>query len=74
MRIYRLLLRVVYPAWFRERFEAEIVDAFATERRHARASGHSALRFWIQTLTDLLVSARTYARRRRHAHDSTRPS
>ena len=28
MRMYRLLLRV-YPAWFRERFEAEILDAFA---------------------------------------------
>ena len=72
MRLYRLLLRV-YPAWFRDRFELEILDAFAEDRRRARDRGRSALRFWIQTLADLLVSARAVRRsRRRTPPDSQR--
>ena len=72
MRVYRLLLRV-YPAWFRQRFESEIVEAFAEERRLARASGRSPLRFWIHTLADLVVSARAVRRgRRRTRPHSTR--
>ena len=38
MRLYRLLLRV-YPAWFRDRFELEILDAFADDGRLARDRG-----------------------------------
>ena len=64
MRVYRLLLRL-YPAWFRERFEAEILEAFAAERRLAHASGRGRVRFWIHTLTDVVVSARAVRRSRR---------
>ena len=71
-RVYRLLLRV-YPTWFRERFEGEILEAFAEERRLARDGGRSPLRFWIHTLADLLVSARAVRQgRRRVPPDSPR--
>lgn len=56
-RLYRLLLGV-YPRWFRERYEAEIVEAFAAERRQPRYAGAAgAVRFWLHISGDLLVSA-----------------
>jgi putative ABC transport system permease protein len=74
-RFYRLLLGV-YPRWFRERYEAELLDAFAAERRRPEYAGAAGtLRFWIDTAADLLTSAyrtRSFARRRLGLHPPKR--
>ena len=55
MRVYRVLLRV-YPRWFRERYEADLLAAFAADR--ARYYGRlGAMRFWMFIATDLVTSA-----------------
>jgi putative ABC transport system permease protein len=54
-RVYRWLLRI-YPRWFRDRYEAELVDAFAAER--ARSRGLPGLiGFCMFIARDLAVSA-----------------
>ena len=53
--VYRRLLRV-YPSWFRERYEADLVAAFAAER--ACYQGRLAqIRFWTFIAMDLAISA-----------------
>jgi putative ABC transport system permease protein len=65
MRVYRWFLRV-YPAWFRERYERELVDAFARDRAEARYRGWlGAARFWLFILRDIACSA-TRVRMRHH--------
>ena len=54
-RIYRYLLRA-YPRWFRERYEAELVAAFAAERAGYR-SWFAPIRFWMFIVLDLSISA-----------------
>jgi putative ABC transport system permease protein len=57
MRLFRLLLRL-YPAAFRQRYGAELQEAFACERAarcHAGVAG--AWRFWIYITRDVLASA-----------------
>ena len=54
-RVYRCLLRV-YPPWFRERFEAELVNAFVAERRRYRGR-LGLIRFWMFIAKDLAISA-----------------
>ena len=45
IRVYRALLRV-YPRWFRERYEADLAEAFVAER--ARRQGRFGLiGFWL---------------------------
>ena len=54
---YRRLLRL-YPAAFRERFAADLVDLFRDSRRAAAARGRLALAgFWIVMLTDVVRNA-----------------
>jgi putative ABC transport system permease protein len=53
-RVYRGLLRL-YPRWFRERYEADLVAAFAADR--ARYQGRfAAIRFWMFMARDLVPS------------------
>ena len=54
-RVYRCLLRV-YPRWFRERYEAELVDAFVAERTRYRGR-LGPIRFWMFIAKDLAISA-----------------
>lgn len=54
-RVYRVLLRV-YPRWFRERYEADMVEAFLAERAR-RAGGLALIGFWLFIAQDLLTSA-----------------
>ena len=55
--IYRLLL-LLYPAAFRRRYRAELLDAFDQERAAAGSRGApAALALWRHLLTDLLASA-----------------
>lgn len=54
-RLYRWLLRV-YPRWFRERFEADLVAAFIAERAGYRGR-FGTIRFWAFIVRDLCVSA-----------------
>jgi putative ABC transport system permease protein len=57
MRAYRWLLRV-YPRWFRDRYERELLGAFADSRREARHRGPAgAVRFWLHITSDLAHSA-----------------
>ena len=55
MHAYRWLLRA-YPRDFRERYEAELLEAFAVERGQYRGV-FGALRFWAFIARDLSVSA-----------------
>ncbi len=54
-RIYRCLLRA-YPRWFRERYEADLVAAFAAERAGYRG-WFAPIRFWMFIVLDLSISA-----------------
>jgi putative ABC transport system permease protein len=54
-RIYRYLLRA-YPRWFRERYEADLVAAFAAERADYRG-WLAPIRFWMFIVLDLSISA-----------------
>jgi putative ABC transport system permease protein len=54
-RVYRLLLRV-YPRWFRERYEPELVRAFEAERRHYQGR-FGPIGLWLFIAKDLAVSA-----------------
>ena len=54
-RIYRYLLRA-YPRWFRERYEADLVAAFAAERAGYRG-WFAPMRFWMFIVLDLSISA-----------------
>jgi len=54
-RIYRYLLRA-YPRWFRERYEADLVAAFAAERAGYR-DWFAPIRFWMFIVLDLVISA-----------------
>lgn len=52
------LLLAAYPRWFRDRYGAEIAEACAAERRRPEHSGAmGASRFWLQTTSDLMLSA-----------------
>jgi putative ABC transport system permease protein len=53
-RVYRLLLRI-YPRWFRDRYEAELVDAFAAERANVRG-WFGPISFWVFIARDLAIS------------------
>jgi predicted permease len=54
-RFYRGLLRV-YPRWFRERYEPDLIEAFTAER--ARYRGRlGSIGFWAFIATDLMISA-----------------
>ena len=54
-RFYRCLLRA-YPRWFRERYEADLVVAFAADR--ARYQGRLGwIRFWLFIVHDVAISA-----------------
>jgi putative ABC transport system permease protein len=56
-RLYRILLRA-YPRWFRARYGAELLAAFAGERRDPRHAGISgAIRFWRHIGVDLALTA-----------------
>jgi putative ABC transport system permease protein len=56
-RIYRLLLGF-YPRWFRDRYEAELLDAFAAERHRPEYAGViGRIRFWMDITSDLVASA-----------------
>lgn len=64
IRLYRLLLGL-YPRWFRERYQQDLVDAFAADRCAPRHTGVlGGARFWLSILVDLVASA---ARVRRSA-------
>ncbi len=55
-RVYRVLLRA-YPRWFRERYEAGLMEAFRADHRRAGEAGRMGLaRFWIRIAVDLLAS------------------
>lgn len=54
-RVYRILLRV-YPRWFRERYEAHLIEAFIAERRQ-RPGGLGLIGFWLFIAQDLATSA-----------------
>jgi putative ABC transport system permease protein len=53
-RIYRLLLKL-YPARFREEYEAPLERQFADEYREARGPWTHVL-FWLRALSDLAIS------------------
>jgi predicted permease len=56
-RVYRLLMRL-FPAEFRERFGADLLDLFHDKRRVARNRGAAALvRFWVRIVTDAAITA-----------------
>ena len=60
-RAFRALLRL-YPASFRRRFEAEMVELFLSRARAATA-GRRQMRFWVRTLSDVALSlGREYRR------------
>jgi putative ABC transport system permease protein len=80
--LYRVLLRA-YPRWFRERYETELLAAFAAERDRLRHRGFfGTLRFSLFIATDLFGSAlrlrldgtrpcaSDHARRRRNQMDT----
>jgi putative ABC transport system permease protein len=54
-RVYRFLLRV-YPRWFREQYEVELVHAFHADRKHYQG-WLGPLRFWLFIARDLASSA-----------------
>ena len=54
-RLYRCLLRL-YPRWFRQRYETDLVEAFLAERVHYRG-WFGSLAFWMFIARDLAVSA-----------------
>lgn len=54
-RAYRWLLRL-YPRWFRERYQADLVDAFAADRARYRGR-FGPVAFWIFIARDVLTSA-----------------
>jgi predicted permease len=57
-RLYRLLLLAAYPRAFRDRFEAELVATFESQRREARYGGRlGGVTFWRHILVDLAISA-----------------
>lgn len=64
-RFYRRLL-ALYPAAYRDRFEAEMVQLFGDQLRDARDVGESggSLRLWVRTISDLFTSALSERRRR----------
>jgi len=57
-RIYRRLL-ALYPAAYRDRFEAEMVQLFGDQLRDARDVGKpgGSLRLWVRIVADLFTSA-----------------
>ncbi len=55
-RSYALLLRL-YPAAFRERYGAAMLEFHRDRVRDARASGESLAILWIRTVADVLLSA-----------------
>ena len=68
-RAYARLLHL-FPAPFRERFGADLLDLFRDKRRAAAAHGRVALvQFWLRAVADLATSAARERRaaRRRHA-------
>ncbi len=69
-RAYRWLLRV-YPRWFRDRYERELLAAFALDRADERYCGPvGSLRFWAYILWDVARSAtRVRARRLPTVHE-----
>ena len=54
-RLYRYLLRI-YPRWFRQQYEPELVAAFAADRRRYRG-WFGPMAFWLFIVKDLAVSA-----------------
>lgn len=54
-RLYRVLLRV-YPRWFRERYEADLIEGFVAERARSHG-GFGLLTFWLFIAHDLVTSA-----------------
>jgi putative ABC transport system permease protein len=64
--LYRALLHL-YPRWFRERYEEELVAAFVTDRAAARYRGAAGrLAFWLHISSDLVLSARRLRRETVH--------
>ena len=55
-RIYRRLL-AIYPAEFRHRFEADLLQLFGDQLRDARREGAGPLRVWTRALGDLFSTA-----------------
>jgi hypothetical protein len=54
-RVYRCLLHV-YPRWFREQYEADLVRAFTADRAHYQGRLGS-IPFWMFVAKDLAISA-----------------
>src|SRR5688500_3402261 len=54
VRLYRLLLKL-YPAAFRERYEAPLERQFKDELAEVRGAG-AAARFWLATIVDFARS------------------
>src|SRR5687768_3936066 len=52
---YRLLLRL-YPRWFRQQYERELVEAFEADRSQHR-DPLALIGFWLFIASDLAVSA-----------------
>lgn len=55
--VYRTLLRLL-PAWFRDRYGPELIEAFRLDRRRAPFLGRlGAVRFWLHSARDLCGTA-----------------
>jgi predicted permease len=58
LRVFRRLVRLIFPEEFRAGYEAEMARTYHAQRRAAAADGRlGVLRLWLETLTDFARTA-----------------